>query len=796
MTTLDAMDQIRPYWVSRKDAEQVYFDSMAMRSPLLMAERFSKGEWKRAKHLAVIDFEFRNLLENPNLDCLIIKCPVRHGKSEYLARWAPAWYMLRNPNKRVMICSNTSTLANSHSRWVRDKVHELSPMMGLDGVDQKKSAVRNWGFEHRSGECLAAGVATSIVGFGANLLVIDDYLKDAKSAYSQKVRDDQWDWFVSTSSTRLEPGGKLVLLCCLAGSSMVSMADGTTKQIKDLSPGEGVKSFDNGKCVNSSIVNHANVGRDDVFRVMLESGKSIVGNSRHPFLVETNGELKWVRLKNLSTEMKMVTYRKEQNLAVSRDAIERGIASESAGITITKTAEKEGTSSQSITESGREKIANGMDAINQRNVGDTATITTQRSVPLTGIDLLATRQKHSETRICGTGIELEQRTTSECSNFREEDAQFASKNGLMRIATSERISASITVIKPERSGDYYVHSAISRQDILKPVPPPLDSLNTSEFTSERIVFIEPAGNEDVYDIEVENTGSFIANGMVTHNTQWHSDDLIGRIESKAAELDIRVRSITLQALREENGVKDPLQRQEGEALWPERWPAEVMERRKRQAGHWWHSIYQGSPKGSSMSEWPEEYFANIWAQDDEFPDPKDCLISAAWLDPSKGKNSRKGDYQAVTWIGYKNGLFWVDSDIDRKPVQKMVRDYVQWNRERKTAFVGLEANAWQDLLADDYWQVCDEIGYNADPPILVNQTVNKNVRIERLGKWLDGRLLRFRRSASNELLLAQMKEFPYGKYDDGPDSLEACMGLLCRSVDALHGMHEVTESDA
>lgn len=492
MTTLDAMDGIRPYWVSRKDAEQVYFDSMAMRSPLLMAERFSKGEWKRAKHLAVIDFEFRNLLENPNLDCLIIKCPVRHGKSQYLARWAPAWYMLRNPDKRVMICSNTSTLANSHSRWVRDKVHELSPMMGLDGVDPKKSAVRNWGFEHRSGECLAAGVATSIVGFGANLLVIDDYLKDAKSAYSQKVRDDQWDWFVSTSSTRLEPAGKLVLLC----------------------------------------------------------------------------------------------------------------------------------------------------------------------------------------------------------------------------------------------------------------------------------------------------------------TQWHPDDLIGRIESKAAELDIRVRSITLQALREENGVKDPLQRQEGEALWPERWPAEVMERRKRQAGHWWHSIYQGSPKGSSMSEWPEEYFANIWAQDDEFPDPKDCLISAAWLDPSKGKNSRKGDYQAVTWIGYKNGLFWVDSDIDRKPVQKMVRDYVHWNRERKTAFVGLEANAWQDLLADDYWQVCDEIGYNADVPILVNQTVNKNVRIERLGKWLSGRLLRFRRSASNELLIGQMKEFPYGKYDDGPDSLEACMGLLCRSVDALHGLHEVTESDA
>ncbi len=465
-------------------------DARAMRSPLLMAERFSGGDWQRARHLAVIDFEFRNLLSDPNLDCLIVKCPVRHGKSQYLARWAPAWYLLRNPYSRVMICTNTSTLASSHSRWVRDKVHELSPMMGLAGVDPKHSSVRHWQLEAKRGECLAAGVGSSIVGFGANLLIIDDYLKDAKSAYSQKIRDDQWDWFVSTSSTRLEPGGKVVLLC----------------------------------------------------------------------------------------------------------------------------------------------------------------------------------------------------------------------------------------------------------------------------------------------------------------TQWHEDDLIGRIEKRKGELEIRVRSVTLQALREGNEVRDPLNRSEGEALWPERWPAEVMERRKRQAGHWWHSIYQGCPKGSSMSNWPEAYFTNIWAEDAEFPDPRECYLSAAFLDPSKGKNARKGDYQAMIWIGYRNGLFWVDSQIDRMPIPKMVRSYVEWNRERKTAFVGLEANAWQDLLADDYWQVCQDIGYNADVPFLVNQTVNKAVRIERLGKWFDQRLIRFRRSASNELLLDQLKQFPYGQHDDGPDALEGAIALLCRSVDALHGLHEITET--
>jgi predicted phage terminase large subunit-like protein len=193
-----------------------------------------------------------------------------------------------------------------------------------------------------------------------------------------------------------------------------------------------------------------------------------------------------------------------------------------------------------------------------------------------------------------------------------------------------------------------------------------------------------------------------------------------------------------------------------------------------------------------MSEWPASYFSNLWVDDQDWP--SDLFLSASFLDPSKGKNSRKGDYSAIVSVAYKDGLLWVDSSIDRRPVPKMVNDYVQWNRERRTAFVGLEANAWQDLLAEDYWQACAEIGYNADYPELITQTISKTVRIERLGKWLQQRLIRMRKTASNELLMQQLKEFPYGKHDDGPDALESAINLLCRSFDALHGLHEVTET--
>jgi hypothetical protein len=669
-------------------------------------------------------------------------------------------------------------------------------MMGVPGVDPKHSSVKHWQIERAKGGCYAAGVGGSIVGFGADLLVIDDYLKDAKSSFSQKVRDDQWDWFVSTSGTRLEPGGKCVLLCCLTGDSIISMADGTERMIKDILPGDSVKSFDAGHCVNSNVVNHARVGRDNVFRVTLESGKSIVGNARHPFLVEENGELKWVRLKHLTTSMKIVTYKKSSLNVVSKNARRQGTQWERAGTITTKQGGKALRSSPTITENGRIKLVNGKVAKSQLNVRVFVQVTIQKTESLKENSREAEHLISCEIPTCGIGIGSELKSMKGCSRSKTEGVLFVERYEPKRTATVEKTFALTTATRPEKSGVCYVFSATSQQDTLKPVPPPLDSLNTSEFTSESIVAIEPDGFEDVYDIEVESTGSFIANGMVTHNTQWNSDDLIGRIEKRKDELDIRVRSITLQALREGTEVKDPLGRAEGEALWPERWPAEVMERRKRQAGHWWHSIYQGNPKGSSMANWPESYFSNVFADDVDFPEPTDCLISASFLDPSKGKNSRKGDYQAQIWIGYKNGLFWIDSDIDRKPIPKMVRDFVLFNRERKTAFVGLEANAWQDLLADDYWDVCREIEYNADRPELVNQTTNKTVRIERLGKWLNQRLLRFRKSASNELLIKQMQEFPYGQYDDGPDALEACIALLCRSVDALHGLHEVTETEA
>jgi predicted phage terminase large subunit-like protein len=55
-----------------------------------------------------------------------------------------------------------------------------------------------------------AGVGGPMTGRGAHLLIIDDPVKNAEEALSATTRENHWDWWQSTASTRLEPGGVVI----------------------------------------------------------------------------------------------------------------------------------------------------------------------------------------------------------------------------------------------------------------------------------------------------------------------------------------------------------------------------------------------------------------------------------------------------------------------------------------------------------------------------------------------------------------------------------------------------------
>ena len=80
-------------------------------------------------------------------------------------------------------------------------------------------------------------------------------------------------------------------------------------------------------------------------------------------------------------------------------------------------------------------------------------------------------------------------------------------------------------------------------------------------------------------------------------TRWHEDDLIGRLTDPtnphySAEEAEQWRMINLPALAEPD---DPLSREEGEALWPQRFSRDWLEGKQRQDPRGFAALYQGKP---------------------------------------------------------------------------------------------------------------------------------------------------------------------------------------------------------
>jgi predicted phage terminase large subunit-like protein len=185
---------------------------------------------------------------------------------------------------------------------------------------------------------------------------------------------------------------------------------------------------------------------------------------------------------------------------------------------------------------------------------------------------------------------------------------------------------------------------------------------------------------------------------------------------------------------------------------------------------------QSSPSDPEACEWPESYFEDhIWFE--RWPDHLTIRVIA--LDPSKGQRARSGDYSAYVMLGIDAlGVIHVEADMARRPTPQMVADGVAWcGRFRPMAF-GVEANQFQELLCGEFAAEFARQGAFQVAPAAIHNYASKLVRIRRLGPYLSQRRLRFLTgSASTRLLVDQLRDFPAGAHDDGPDALEMALRL-------------------
>jgi len=142
--------------------------------------------------------------------------PPRHGKSEIASIRFPAWYLGRNPQKQVIGCSYSADLAHTFSKAIRDTImSELYAGVFDAKLDSNSAAVSRWriaGKRNKRASYIAAGVGGPITGEGADLLLIDDPVKNSEEAESETYRQNVWNWYITTARTRLHPGGAIVLI--------------------------------------------------------------------------------------------------------------------------------------------------------------------------------------------------------------------------------------------------------------------------------------------------------------------------------------------------------------------------------------------------------------------------------------------------------------------------------------------------------------------------------------------------------------------------------------------------------
>jgi predicted phage terminase large subunit-like protein len=192
---------------------------------------------------------------------------------------------------------------------------------------------------------------------------------------------------------------------------------------------------------------------------------------------------------------------------------------------------------------------------------------------------------------------------------------------------------------------------------------------------------------------------------------------------------------------------------------------------------------QGSPVNPELCEWPETYFGeHIWF--DAWP--ADITIRTIALDPSKGRDARRGDYSAYVVLGInRKGILFVEADMARRPTPQLVADGVALCERFCPSAFGVEANQFQELLCGEFAAEFARRRISHTIPAAIHNTANKLVRIRRLGPYLSQRRLRFlSNSPATRMLIDQLRDFPTGAHDDGPDALEMALRL---AEDVWHG---------
>ena len=576
---------------------------------------------------------------------LIINMAPRHSKSEMASYLLPAWFLGKFPQKKIIQASYNAELATGFGRKVRnlvdsEKFKDVFPNVELR-TDSK--AAGRWNTNH-NGDYFAIGVGGNMTGRGADIMIIDDPHSEQEATLAESdptIYDKTYEWYTSGPRQRLQPGGAIIVVMCMTGDTPVLLPDGQEKPLRDVRSGDKVATFDNGKLSTAKVLNHQSNGVDSIYKIQTQSGKIVRANERHPFLVMNNGVLEWTRLKYLQLGDELVVTKDatdhlepKQNPDFADHACQ---GSHTTNETQTPQEEKWG-----FMVSGKTNNVLKMGVQILQKLKDYVTTITIKNEE--NRVYIRDQKKKIEKQELNIDTELLSKTIKNYLSYKRVSAPCVNNClGIMSEHIGEENCVSTTAMTQEKSEAYYAMTAILQLDMVKRQIYSNELRRTSDFTTDPIVSITYDGEEEVFDVEIERTENFIANGVVSHNTRWSKKDLTGQILKAAAQ----------RSGEEWELIELPAILPSDNPIWPEFWSKEELYALRRELpAAKWMAQYQQQPT-SDVSAIIKRDWWNIWDEDS----PPSCeFIIQSW-DTAFTKNERS-DYSAcTTW-----GVFYMEDD--------------------------------------------------------------------------------------------------------------------------------------
>nr|DAJ09601.1 MAG TPA: Terminase [Caudoviricetes sp.] len=182
----------------------------------LKAPDFYKEE---RKYLIDLCNEFQDFIQSDD-EVMVVNEPPRHGKSR-TAGLLVEWVLGNDQTQKIMTGSYNETLSTMFSKNVRNDIMEekadgnrivFSDIFPGVSIKRGDGAMNLWSLEDGYNNYLATSPTGTATGFGASLLIIDDLIKNAEEANNELTKEKHWSWFTDTMLSRLEEGGKIIII--------------------------------------------------------------------------------------------------------------------------------------------------------------------------------------------------------------------------------------------------------------------------------------------------------------------------------------------------------------------------------------------------------------------------------------------------------------------------------------------------------------------------------------------------------------------------------------------------------